>query len=102
MKQTSKFIAITLGLMLAMTSASFAASGCYADYKAKQSAGALKLHYGVAELPQNACKDRGRAQKVLGRRLSKQGWTLLTIVSTFDATGLTQRQGNAGAYFLKY
>lgn len=102
MKQTSKFIAITLGLMLATTSASFAASGCYADYKAKQSHGALKLHYGVIELPQKFCGNKANAQKKVKQRLAAQGWTLLTIISTFDASGLTQRQGNAGAYFLKY
>ncbi|MFK5998203.1 MAG: hypothetical protein QM492_08845 [Rhodobacterales bacterium] len=81
---------------------SLAAAGCYADYKAKQSASGLKLHYGVMQLSGGACNSRAKAQAVVAKRLANGGWQLLTLLSIFDQSGLSQRQNNAGAYFLRY
>jgi len=81
---------------------STAAAECYVDYKAKQTVSALKLHYGVMKLPGNACNNNAKAQKVVSKRLAKGGWKLLRIMSIFDQSGLSQRQANAGAYFLRY
>ncbi len=75
-----------------------AAAECYADYKAKQDA-PLRLHYGVAQV--SAC-DTGGAEAELTPRLAADGWTLLTVLSTFGAEGLDERKDSAGAYFLRY
>ncbi|MEM8979507.1 MAG: hypothetical protein AAGD04_08480 [Pseudomonadota bacterium] len=75
-------------------------AACYADYKAKQD-NPLRLHYGVADLPQNAC-DPAKAAAYLTPRLQAAGWTLLNIVSVFDDTGLDGRKDNAGDYFRRF
>ena len=78
-------------------------NGCYADYKAQRTqGGALELHYGVIQLNGRACRNIGRAEKVVARRIGSDGWQLLRLLSVFDANGLNQRQGNAGRYFLRY
>lgn len=77
-----------------------AQAACYADYKAKQD-NPLRLHYGVIELPDNAC-NAGAASAEAARRLAAQGWTLLNIVSVFGPEGLDGRKANAGAHFLRY
>jgi hypothetical protein len=77
-----------------------AGAECYADYKAKQD-DPLRLQYGVAQVPDDACSKSG-AQAVLGPKLAADGWTLLTIVSTFGPEGLAERQASAGEYFLRY
>ncbi|MBL4750101.1 MAG: hypothetical protein JKX71_05870 [Amylibacter sp.] len=91
---------VTLGFMVAMPS--MASAACYVDYKAKQNSGGLKLHYGVMKLPGAACNNNAAAQQVVAKRLAQGGWKLLAIMSRFDKSGLSQRQANAGAYFLKY
>lgn len=87
-------------LIIALLAAAPAQADCYADYKAKQD-NPLRLHYGVAELPDNACS-KGAATKALAPRLARQGWTLLNIVSIFGPEGLDQRKASAGQYFLRY
>lgn len=77
-----------------------AAAACYADYKAKRDA-PLQLHYGVIELPDAACTP-GPAATEIARRIGRDGWTLLNVVSIFDAGGLDRRRGDAGTYFLRY
>ncbi|MBK5947759.1 hypothetical protein CCR83_15210 [Rhodobacter veldkampii DSM 11550] len=79
-----------------------AGAGCFADYKAKQDDGALRLHYGVAELPDAACGSRQAAARALAPRLDRAGWTLLNIVSIFGPEGLAQRKDRAGPFFLRY
>lgn len=77
-----------------------AQAACFADYKAKQDA-PLRLHYGIIELPDDACSGGGAAAEVR-RRLSANGWTLLNVISTFGPEGLDERKANAGSYFLRY
>ena len=77
-----------------------AGAECYADYKAKQD-DPLRLQYGVAQVPDDACSPSG-AQAVLEPKLAADGWTLLNIVSTFGPDGLAERQASAGEYFLRY
>ena len=101
MKNAFKNTVLATGLIFAVATPSFAAD-CFVDYKAKQSASGLKLHYGVMQLSGGACDNRNSAQQVVATRLAKNGWTLLTILSILDANGAKQRQGNAGAYFLRY
>ncbi|GGH59983.1 hypothetical protein GVY41_15890 [Frigidibacter albus] len=93
-------IALTLTLLLA--TASPAAAECFADYKAKQEGGSLKLHYGIAELPDRACGSKRDAADALGPRLAAGGWTLLNVVSIFGPDGLAQRKDSAGQFFLRY
>ncbi|MES2666303.1 MAG: hypothetical protein V4712_09405 [Pseudomonadota bacterium] len=85
-------------LLLAV--ASPAAAECYVDYKAKQDA-PLRLHYGVAQVSDAGCS-RGGAKAELAPRLAADGWTLLTVLSTFGPEGLDERKASAGAYFLRY
>lgn len=75
-----------------------ASAECYADYKAKQD-DPLRLHYGVAQV--SAC-DTGGAEAELAPKLASDGWTLLTVLSTFGPEGLDERKDSAGAYFLRY
>lgn len=78
-----------------------AQAACFADYKAKKD-NPLQLHYGVIQIPESACGNKSRAASVIQRRLAKGGWTLLTVLGTFDESGLSGRQASAGAYYLRY
>jgi len=91
-------LVISFVLSLAATGAQAA---CYADYKAKKD-GPLQLHYGVIELPQNACRSPGAASKVIAPRLAQAGWTLLNVMSVFDDSQLAGKKANAGQFFLRY
>lgn len=94
-------------ILLALTAAALflpseaAHAECYADYKAKQES-PLRLHYGVAAIPDAACGSRGAAAGALAPRLAADGWTLLNILSIFGPEGLDQRKDSAGPYFLRY
>ena len=89
-----------IALFLTLFAALPAEAACYADYKAKQDA-PLRLHYGVAELPDDAC-DKKAATRVLAPRLARDGWTLLNVLSIFGPEGLPERKQSAGAYYLRY
>lgn len=78
-----------------------ASAQCYADYKAKQD-NPLRLHYGVIELPAAACGSRGDAAREIDRRIAREGWQLLNVMSIFGDDGLAERRASAGAYFLRY
>lgn len=80
-------------------SAGAATAECYADYKAKKG-NPLKLHYGIAEIGEGCSVASASAQ--LSQRLAAQGWTLLNVLSVFDATGLAERKQSAGAYYLRF
>lgn len=92
MKRLTLAVALVAGFALPAT------AECYADYKAKQD-DPLRLHYGVAQV--SAC-DAGGAEAELAPRLAADGWTLLTVLSTFGPEGLDERKDSAGAYFLRY
>jgi len=102
MKNIIKKTALIIGLSITAVTPSMAAAECFVDYKAKQSSAGLKLHYGVMKLSGDACSNNAKARQVVSKRLANGGWKLLTILSRFDQSGLSQRQTNAGAYFLKY
>ena len=91
---------LSFSFMALILSTSLAQAACYADYKAKQD-NPLRLHYGVAELPDKAC-DKASAKAALSRRLARDGWTLLNIVSIFGPEGLDSRKASAGQNFLRY
>jgi len=91
--------ALVITILLALA-ASAAQAACYAGYKAKRD-DPLKLHYGVAELPEGAC-DKQSAAEALRPRLERGGWTLLNIVGTFDESQLQEKKAGAGEYFLRY
>lgn len=82
---------------LAMAPAALAAE-CYADYKAKQD-NPLRLHYGVAQISQ--CS-KATAEAELAARLAAKGWTLLGVMSVFDANGLAERKESAGPNYLRF
>lgn len=95
-------LSICTALILAVVLAGPAEAGCYADYKAKQGK-PIKLHYGVIELSADAdCANKGAAKKAIAERIAKDGWTVLNVLSIFDADGLNERKKSAGRYFLHY
>ncbi len=75
-------------------------AACYADYRASM-ANPFSLHYGIVEVPQNACSV-GAASSVVAARLAAQGWTLVQVVSVFDDSGLASRRADAGQYYLRF
>ena len=89
------------GLALATVLALPAQAACYADYKAKRD-GPLRLHYGVVAVSDGACADPKKARKEVQQKLKSEGWKLLTVLSTFDDSGLDRRRSDAGQYFLRY
>ena len=89
-----KQLILTFTALIALSVPAYGA--CYVDYKAKKD-NPLRLHYGVAEV---ACG--GDAYSELADRLAANGWTLLAIVSSFDKTGLAERQESAANYFLRF
>lgn len=93
---------LALGALLALTALP-AAAECYADYKAKRD-NPLKLQYGVISLPDRACGSTEDAAEEIAARIAVDGWTLLDVVSIFDAAGLAdeKRKESAGDYFLRY
>jgi len=76
-----------------------AADDCYADYKAKKDA-PLRLHYGVVQLFQGCSQSSAKSE--ISARIAKDGWTLLNILSVFDATQLAGKDASAGQYYLRY
>lgn len=89
-----------VALSLALAGAGPArAADCFADYKAKQDA-PLKLHYGVMALG-GACTTEAATGEA-AKRLRDNGWTLLKVLSVFDASQLEKRKANAGPYFLRF
>ncbi|WP_132541300.1 hypothetical protein [Rhodovulum euryhalinum] len=88
-------------VLAAVTFAGAASAQCYADYKAKRD-DPLRLHYGVIELPAAACGGRGDAAREIDRRIGRDGWQLLNVMSIFGADGLAERQASAGSFFLRY
>ena len=92
--------AIVLSLLAGLAIAAPAHADCYADYKAKRD-NPLRLHYGVAQVPDDACNKKAAAA-VIAPRVARDGWTLLNVVSIFGPEGLAERKQSAGAYFLRY
>lgn len=94
---------LPLALVAALVAqAAPAKAECYADYKAKRDQKPLKLHYGVAKIPDAACGGKSAAAEALAPRLAQEGWTLLNILSIFGPEGLDQRKDSAGKFFLRY
>ena len=85
-------------LLLALVPSASAAE-CFADYKAKRD-NPLRLHYGVAQITGPCSNPQARDE--LAARLERNGWTLLNVLSLFDATGLEERQRSAGQYYLRF
>lgn len=96
--KTMRMLLLFIGLAAA---ANDAAAECYADFKAKQDR-PLRLQYGVIALEDADCSGIRAAARAIEARIARDGWTLLNVLSIFDATGLAERKGNAGAFFLRY
>lgn len=94
-------IAISAFATCLALSAVSAQAACYADYKAKRD-NPLRLHYGVVELPDNACSSRGAAERTVSQKIRRDGWELLNVMSIFGSDGLAERKDSAGAYYLRY
>ena len=90
---------LPLAGLLACLALPATAADCYADYKAKQD-NPLRLHYGVARI-NGECSAGGAAQELAGR-LSREGWTLLNILSVFGEEGLAERKDSAGSNYLRF
>jgi len=92
-----KHLLLTIALILGAGSAQAA---CFAHYKAKQD-DPLQLHYGILQISDDACTPRA-ATAIVTKRLLPNGWSLLNIVKTTQATPTAQEQSNAGEYFLRF
>lgn len=93
---------------LAMTGIiSPAQAACIVEYKARKGP-PLKLHYGVLALPDRACERPGELQRRVQRRIARDGWKLLVILSArkADPARIPERmkelRKGAGKYFLRY
>ncbi|MFV0492082.1 MAG: hypothetical protein ACK5M4_09705 [Pseudorhodobacter sp.] len=86
--------------LAALAFAGTAKAECFADYKAKQD-NPLRLHYGVADIPDSACSS-GAAAQALAPRLAAGGWTLLNVISVFGPEGLEERKASAGNFFRRF
>ena len=86
---------------LILASAGVATAACYADYKAKQD-DPLQLHYGVIALSEEACENERAAASEVAERIASEGWMLLNVVSTFEESGLEERQESAGEFYLRF
>ena len=93
---------LTLSLVLLLAALQPATAACYADYKAKKDGGALKLHYGVVQVSNGACKNREKAEKEVRNKVSRGGWTVLNVLSVFDESGLDKRRQSAAEFFLRF
>ena len=98
MKTMSLILSAALALIFGLQAAQ---ASCYADYKAKRD-DPLRLHYGVIELPDAACANKGTAKSEIAQRIGRDGWTLLSVVSLFDQSGLKEREKSADTYYLRY
>ena len=96
MKHTLVSLCTAASLLFA---APASAESCYADYKAKQD-NPLRLHYGVIEID-GPC-DAESAKSEAASLLQAEGWTLLSLLSTFGANGLAERKQSAGPYYLRF
>lgn len=79
-------------------SAAAAQAECIVDYKAKRD-GPLQLHYGVIQLDEAECEAPALA---VAERIAVDGWTLLTVMDRLSEAEAEERQGDAGAYYLRY
>jgi hypothetical protein len=89
-----------LAAFLALALAGPAAAECYADFKVKRD-DPLTLRYGVSQVSDANCSPDAAAGE-LAPRLASDGWTLLTVLSTFGPEGLEERKASAGEFFLRY
>jgi len=89
-------LALTCALLAA---APAAASGCYADYKAKRDS-PLQLHYGVVALRGDCTL--AAARREIPRRIARDGWVLLTVISVFGEDQLAKKERDAGPFYLRY
>jgi hypothetical protein len=92
--------ALATALCLLTPGAATAQAACYADYRAKMD-NPLRLHYGVIDLPAEAC-DPTAAAPVIAGRLAADGWELLQVISIFGEDGLATRRADAGQYYLRF
>ncbi|RYH08695.1 hypothetical protein [Tropicimonas sp. IMCC6043] len=97
MKRTSSLAALAAALALL---AAPAAAECFADYKAKRD-NPLRLHYGTIRITGPDCTEAAAAAEI-APRIAVDGWSLLTVLGVFDATGLAERKQSAGPFHLRY
>lgn len=94
----NRLLSLSLAFGLAASGA-WAQDPCFADYKASREE-PLQLQYGVAEV-MGECTIPA-AEEEIEPKLAEDGWQLLEVMTTFDASGLEERRESAGEYFLRY
>lgn len=92
------FLPFAVTLLLGL-SATASAADCFADYKAKRD-NPLRLHYGVVQITGPCSNPQARDE--VAARLQRNGWTLLNVLSLFDASGLEERKRSAGQFYLRF
>jgi len=73
-------LTLPLLALTAVLTAGAANAACTVEYKAKRD-NPLKLDFGTADLPDEACGSKQAAAAALAPRLAQKGWTLLSVVS---------------------
>ena len=86
---------ITLTFVGLLASAPAAHAACYADYKAKRG-NPVQFDYGIVQLSDAACSNRGRAEQEVAQKISRDGWQLLNVVSIFGEDELDAKKAQAG------
>lgn len=95
------FKTFALAALAAGALAAPASAGCYAEYRAQKTS-PLQFHVGVAQISDSSCNNPAAAAQELAPRLSRNGWTLVDVLSTFADEGLAARSERAGQYYLRY
>ena len=86
---------ITLTFLGLLAAAPAAHAACYADYKAKRG-NPVQFDYGIVQLSDAACSNRGRAEQEVAQKISRDGWQLLNVVSIFGEDELDAKKAQAG------
>jgi hypothetical protein len=94
-----RILALSLFALMFSLVASASTADCYADYKAKRD-NPLRLHYGVVQISGPCSNPQARDE--IAARLQRNGWTLLNVLSLFDAAGLEERKRSAGQFYLRF
>ena len=104
MRLLLKALMLTLAVSLVpMIGAGAADAACVVEYKARKGP-PLRLHYGVMALPDGACARKAQLPALVQKRIGRDGWTLLVILSArvADPGRLRELRRRAGKYFLRY
>ncbi len=104
MRLLSKALMLALAVgLVPVIGAGATNAACIVEYKARKGP-PLELHYGVIAFPDAACARKAQLPALVQKRIGRDGWTLLVILSARkgDPGRLRELRRRAGKYFLRY